>query len=108
MAERKDKATIAKGNFRVAEKLLADVGISKVDKIIFDLGVSSMQLDDPSRGFSFRHNAPLSMKMSDTAKFSARDIVNGWDEKDIANVIFAYGEERKARTIAGAIVRLGE
>jgi len=104
----KDKVTIVKGNFRDAEKLLADAGVSKIDKIIFDLGVSSMQLDDASRGFSFRHDAPLSMKMSEEIKFSARDIVNGWDEKDIANVIFAYGEERKARTIAKAIVAARE
>jgi len=100
----KDKVTIVKGNFRDAEKLLADIGVSKVNKILFDLGVSSMQLDDAKRGFSFRHDAPLSMTMSDQAKFSARDIVNGWDEEDIANVIFAYGEERKSRSIAKAIV----
>jgi len=99
------KVTLVKGNFRDAEKLLSDIGVSKVNKIIFDLGVSSMQLDDAKRGFSFRYDAPLSMTMSDQAKFSARDIVNGWDEEDIANVIFAYGEERKARTIAKAIVR---
>ena len=101
----KDKVTVVKGNFRDAEKLLAEIGVTKIDKMIFDLGVSSMQLDDPKRGFSFRHDAPLSMKMSDAMKFSARDIVNGWEEEDIANVIFAYGEERKARTIAKAIVR---
>ncbi len=101
----KDKATVVKGNFRDAEKLLSDIGVSKADKILFDLGVSSMQLDDGSRGFSFRHDAPLSMKMSDATKFSAGDIVNGWDEKDIANVIFAYGEEGKARAIAAAIAR---
>ncbi len=100
----KEKITIVKGNFRDAEKLLADIGISKVNKILFDLGVSSMQLDDAKRGFSFRSDAPLSMTMSDQAKFSARDIVNGWDEEDIANVIFAYGEERKSRAIAKAIV----
>jgi len=101
----KDKIIFVRGNFRDAEKLLAEIEISKVNKILFDLGVSSMQLDDAKRGFSFRHNAPLSMQMSSDAKFSAKDIVSGWDEADIANVIFAYGEERKARTIAKAIVR---
>jgi len=101
----KERVTIISGNFRNAEKILATAGVAKVSKIFFDLGVSSMQLDDASRGFSFRHDAPLSMKMSDETPFSARDIVNGWEEEDIANVIFAYGEERKARTIAKAIVR---
>ena len=101
----KDKVKIISGNFKDAEKLLAEIGVTKVSKILFDLGVSSMQLDNPERGFSFRHDAPLSMKMSDKMLFSARDIVNDWKEEDIANVIFAYGEERKARTIAKAIVR---
>jgi 16S rRNA (cytosine1402-N4)-methyltransferase len=96
-----NSSLIIKGNFRDAEKLLAG---KKADKILFDLGVSSMQLDDASRGFSFRNDAPLSMKMSDATAFSASDVVNGWSEEDIANVIFAYGEERKARTIAKAIV----
>ena len=98
------KVRIIKGNFRDADRLLSENGIKKVSKILFDLGVSSMQLDDATRGFSFRYDAPLSMKMSDATTFSARDIVNGWKEDDIANVIFAYGEERKARTIAKAIV----
>lgn len=104
----KDKVTILKGNFRDAQIRLAGIGVSKVNKILFDLGVSSMQLDSAERGFSFRADAPLSMTMSDQAKFSARDIVNGWDEKDIANVIFAYGEERKSRAIAKAIVAARE
>ncbi len=101
----KKRVTIIEGNFRDAKKLLTEIGVGKVSKILFDLGVSSFQLDSPERGFSFRYDAPLSMKMSSDAKFSAGDIMNDWDEKDIANVIFAYGEERRARTIAKAIVR---
>ena len=96
------KVKIIKGNFRNAEKLVGQE--EKITKIIFDLGVSSMQIDDATRGFSFRSDAPLSMKMSADAKFSAADIVNGWSEEDIANVIFAYGEERKARIIGKAII----
>ncbi|HUD04291.1 MAG TPA: 16S rRNA (cytosine(1402)-N(4))-methyltransferase RsmH [Candidatus Paceibacterota bacterium] len=93
-----------KGNFKDAKEMLAKEGITHVSKILFDLGASSFQFDDPARGFSFLHDGPLSMKMSDQTLFSAEDIVNNWREEDIANVLYAYGEETRARKIAKAIV----
>lgn len=95
---------ILRGNFRDAKELLSKEGIANVSKVLFDLGASSFQFDDVTRGFSFLNDGPLSMKMSDQNLFSAEDIVNTWKEEDIANVIFAYGEETRARKIAKAII----
>lgn len=103
-----------KGNFRDMDTFLKEASVAGkihgkglADKIMLDLGVSSPHLDSSGRGFSFRNDEPLLMTMeknpgSDT--FTARDIVNGWAEEDIANVVYAYGEERYARRIAKAIV----
>ncbi|MES2905840.1 MAG: 16S rRNA (cytosine(1402)-N(4))-methyltransferase RsmH [Pseudomonadota bacterium] len=77
--------------------------IDHVDAIVFDLGVSSMQIDEAERGFSFRHDGPLDMRMSSEGK-SAADIVNTYDEEDIANILYQFGEEKKSRMIARAIV----
>ncbi|MDE1975104.1 MAG: 16S rRNA (cytosine(1402)-N(4))-methyltransferase RsmH [Patescibacteria group bacterium] len=93
-------------NFRDMDKILDKQGINKVDMILLDLGISSDELESSGRGFSFMKDEPLEMTMGDPASypFTAKDIVNGWKEEDIANVIFAYGEERYARRIAKAIV----
>ncbi len=95
------------GNFRDMEKFLKEAGKDHADKIMLDLGVSSPHLDSSGRGFSFRFDEPLLMTMEKNPgkdSFTARDIVNGWDEEDIANVIYAYGEEHYARRIAKKII----
>ncbi|MEI8328339.1 MAG: 16S rRNA (cytosine(1402)-N(4))-methyltransferase RsmH [Candidatus Taylorbacteria bacterium] len=93
-------------NFRNLDKVLEKHGIDGVDMILLDLGFSSDELENSGRGFSFQRDEPLLMTMGDPAKhlFTARDIVNRWNEEDIANVIFGYGEERFARRIARALV----
>lgn len=99
------------GNFKDMKKFLVEAGKERANKILLDLGVSSPQLDSAKRGFSFRENEPLFMTMEknpDKDAFTAYDVVNGWTEEDIANVIYAYGEERYARRIAKAIVTVRE
>jgi 16S rRNA (cytosine1402-N4)-methyltransferase len=75
-----------------------------VDAILLDLGVSSMQLDTPERGFAFRFDAPLDMRFTDDGRLTAADIVNSWDERDLAHIFFRYGEEDNGRLLAKAIV----
>ncbi|OUM95936.1 MAG: 16S rRNA (cytosine(1402)-N(4))-methyltransferase [Thermobacillus sp. ZCTH02-B1] len=105
-----DRVTLIRSNFRhLREKLLeagvpARDGVPQVDGILFDLGVSSPQLDEAERGFGYRHDAPLDMRMDRTQELTAADIVNGWDERAIAEILDRYGEERFARRIARAIV----
>ena len=84
-------------------RLLGDIDVDRVDGVALDLGVSSMQLDDPARGFSFRADGPLDMRMGKDG-MTAADVVNGLDEKELADIIYRYGEERVARRIARAIV----
>jgi 16S rRNA (cytosine1402-N4)-methyltransferase len=87
----------------VASPEVADLGLSVVG-VLFDLGVSSWQLDEPGRGFTYRADAPLDMRMDRSQAMSATDVVNGYEEADLARVIARYGEERFARSIARAIV----
>lgn len=82
---------------------LAESGLARVDGIVMDIGVSSMQLDEPGRGFSFMREGPLDMRMAGEGD-SAADLVNSLDETELANLLFAYGEERKSRRIAHSIV----
>lgn len=89
--------------FSELESCLEELGITQVDGVVFDLGVSSMQLDQAERGFSFAHDGPLDMRMS-AAGESAADVVNTLAEDDLANVIYRFGEERRSRAIARAIV----
>ncbi|MBC8270295.1 MAG: 16S rRNA (cytosine(1402)-N(4))-methyltransferase RsmH [Rhodospirillaceae bacterium] len=84
--------------------LLADIGVDKVDGVALDIGVSSMQIDDPARGFSFRADGPLDMRMGQGADASAADVVNTLGEEELADIIYNYGEERASRRIAAAIV----
>ena len=94
---------LIEGRFGDMERLLTARGIAGVDGIVFDLGLSSPQIDEPARGFSFRSDGPLDMRMS-TDGASAADLVNRLPEEELADVIFQYGEERHARRIARAIV----
>lgn len=98
-----ERFTIVHGTFGDMGTHLRDLGIDKVDGIVLDLGVSSYQLDEADRGFSFRFDAPLDMRMGQAGE-SAADLVNHADEKELADIIFHLGEERMARRIARAIV----
>ena len=91
------------GCFGEMDSLLAEQGIAKVDAIVLDLGVSSLQLDDPSRGFSFRFDGPLDMRMGQDGP-TAGDIVNSMAESDLADLIYTLGEERYSRRVSKAIV----
>lgn len=93
------------GNFQDVESLLARQGVSRVNGILADLGVSSHQIDTASRGFSFREDGPLDMRMDTRAAFSARNLVNEASEEDLADILWQYGEERASRAIARAIVK---
>lgn len=98
------RLTVIEGRFGDMADILAQQGIESVDGIALDLGVSSMQLDDADRGFSFRADGPLDMRQG-KAGLSASDLVNDAEESVLADIIFKYGEERQARRIARAIVR---
>src|SRR3954463_9688935 len=93
-----------RGDFAIVLPQLAANGV-RVDAILLDLGVSSMQLDRPERGFSYSVDAPLDMRMDSSQETDASEIVNTWDERDLTNIFRRYGEERYARQIARAIVR---
>lgn len=91
-------------NFVHMENTLDTEGLLPVTGIMFDLGVSSPQLDEAERGFSYRHDAPLDMRMDRSAEFSAAELVNGWDEAELTRIIRAYGEEKWASRISKFIV----
>lgn len=95
---------VIEGCFGQMDRLLADAGVSAVDGITLDIGVSSPQFDDAARGFSFRFDGPLDMRMSQSGE-SAADLVNELAEEDLANLIYRFGEERHSRRIAKAIVK---
>ena len=96
---------IIKSNFLYIKEELQKNGISKVDGIVFDLGVSSPQLDNPERGFSYMHNARLDMRMDTSNPLSAYEVVNNYSEKELSRIIFSYGEEKYAKSIAKNIVK---
>ena len=98
------RLVLIEGRFGEMGALLSDRGLASADGIALDLGVSSMQLDEAERGFSFRADGPLDMRMGSQGE-SAADIVNQTPEKDLADILFRYGEERRARAIAKAIVK---
>ncbi len=93
-----------KGNFGDVSRILTELGIPRVDGMMFDLGVSSPQLDNPERGFSYMHDAPLDMRMDERAPLSAKDILNTWSEAELRSILWRYGEERYSGRIAAAIV----
>ncbi len=96
--------TFVAANFRHIAKYLRMYGIQKVDGILADLGVSSFQIDEPSRGFSTRFNGPLDMRMNTGAEFSAFEVVNKYTEQDLHKILGMYGEVKNAKTLANAIV----
>lgn len=94
-----------KGNFFETQSILQELGIPGIDGMLVDLGVSSYQLDNPERGFSYHEDAPLDMRMDAKAGFSAFDVVNGYDERELTRILREYGEEKWASRIASFIVR---
>lgn len=95
---------LLRGNFRRLPALLGQMGISTIDGLLLDLGVSSHQIDVPDRGFSFQDEGPLDMRMDPEGRLTARTIVNEWSHGDLARVLQRYGEERYAGALAGAIL----
>ncbi|MBR6259340.1 MAG: 16S rRNA (cytosine(1402)-N(4))-methyltransferase RsmH, partial [Oscillospiraceae bacterium] len=104
----KDRLTIVKANFRDLGSVLDSVNVEKADGMLFDLGVSSPQLDDAERGFSYTHDAPLDMRMDRSESLTAYDIVNGRSFEELKRILYDYGEERYAPRIAAEIVRRRE
>ena len=103
-----EKVTIIRSNYCDMKSRLHEIGIDKVDGIVLDLGVSSYQLDTADRGFSYRVDAPLDMRMDRRQTLTARDIVNGYSEMDLFRIIRDYGEDRFAKNIAKHIVAARE
>lgn len=103
-----EKVSIIKSNYAQMKQVLQDLGIDKADGILLDLGVSSYQLDNAERGFSYMADAPLDMRMDREQTVSARDIINTYPETELFRIIREYGEERYARSIARNIVRARE
>jgi len=103
LAPKDPRLTLIHANFRTLATELASRSIAGVDGVLYDLGVSSMQLDDGARGFSFRSDAPLDMRLDPTQGESAADYIVSHDEVELADVIFRYGEERNSRRIARSL-----
>ncbi|MCJ7839545.1 16S rRNA (cytosine(1402)-N(4))-methyltransferase RsmH [Lederbergia sp. NSJ-179] len=103
LAHEKDKLTIIQNNFVHLREELEQHGVHKVDGILYDLGVSSPQLDDPERGFSYHQDAPLDMRMNLSGSVSAYTIVNEWPYEDLVKIFFQYGEEKFSKQIARKI-----
>lgn len=100
-----DKTTFVNENFENIASALDRLSIDKISGALIDLGVSSYQLDTPERGFSYKYDAPLDMRMDESATLTAYDVVNGYDESELKRILYAYGEEQYAPSIAAAIVR---
>jgi 16S rRNA (cytosine1402-N4)-methyltransferase len=99
-----DRVTLIRSRFDHLGQIMSDLAIDELSGALFDLGVSSPQLDEPDRGFSYRWDAPLDMRMDPDDPWSATDVVNGYPEAELTHLLAAYGDERYARRIAHAIV----
>ena len=99
-----DNFTIINTNFINLKEELNNLGVTKIDGIIFDLGFSSPQIDNSERGFSFMKDAPLDMRMNQDQKISADDVINKYKEDDLTNIFYKYAEEKYSRSIAKGIV----
>ncbi|NYF24135.1 16S rRNA (cytosine1402-N4)-methyltransferase [Sporosarcina sp. JAI121] len=97
------QVTFVHSNFRNLKAELEKIGVSSVDGILYDLGVSSPQLDTPERGFSYNHEAPLDMRMDMDAPLTAHDVVNDWSYEDLVRIFFRYGEEKFSKRVARKI-----
>ncbi|MEC8690567.1 MAG: 16S rRNA (cytosine(1402)-N(4))-methyltransferase RsmH [Verrucomicrobiota bacterium] len=100
-----DKFGAIQGNFRDFGEILSTIGISGLDGLLLDLGISSRQVDDAERGFSFTKPGPLDMRMDPDAEITAAELINNCEEEELARVFYEYGEERASRRIASAIVQ---
>ncbi len=98
-----NRITLIQSNFKYLKEELNSLGVEKVDGVLYDLGVSSPQLDTPERGFSYQHDAPLDMRMDQSASVSAFDVVNSWSYHDLIRIFFQYGEEKFSKQIARKI-----
>ena len=103
-----DRVTLVHSNFSELGGVLRDAGVAGADGMLFDLGVSSPQLDDAARGFSYMQDAPLDMRMDASAPLTAREVVNEWSYEELRRILYDYGEERYAPAIAKAILRARE
>lgn len=103
-AFRDDRFTMVHGNFKYVKNFLRFYGVGKVDGILADLGVSSHHFDDPGRGFSFRHDGPLDMRMNRAGKVTAASVVASYSEEHLADMFYLFGELKSSRRIASAIV----
>jgi 16S rRNA (cytosine1402-N4)-methyltransferase len=109
-----DRVTLVKSNFRFLKSVLSKLpqssrkSIPQVDGILFDLGVSSPQLDDAERGFSYNQDAELDMRMDQSVELTAKGVVNNWSEAELVRILFEYGEEKFAKRIAGQIIKVRE
>ena len=103
-----DKVTLVHSNFSALGSVLRELGIHGVDGMLFDLGVSSPQLDEAQRGFSYKQDAPLDMRMDASAALTAREVVNAWPYEELRRILFEYGEERYAPAIAKKICAVRE
>nr|WP_263313587.1 16S rRNA (cytosine(1402)-N(4))-methyltransferase RsmH [Mammaliicoccus sp. Marseille-Q6498] len=97
------KVTFVQNNFRNLEHILDDLNISKVDGVLYDLGVSSPQLDTPERGFSYHYDAKLDMRMDQSQELSAYEVINEWSYEQLVKIFFRYGEEKFSKQIARKI-----
>lgn len=100
-----EKITFVRDNFGNIAQILDELGRDKIDGMLLDIGVSSYQLDEGERGFSYQQDAPLDMRMNPDRPFSAYDVINGYEEEELNRIIFSYGEERWAKRIAQFIVK---
>ena len=105
LADYMDRVSLVHSNFADIDTILDGLGLDKIDGMLFDLGVSSPQLDDSSRGFSYMADAPLDMRMDQSQTMTAGDVINGWSQDELRRILLQYGEERYAGLIAAAIVR---
>jgi 16S rRNA (cytosine1402-N4)-methyltransferase len=108
LKEFKDKVTIVRSNYSNIRQVLNGLSVNQVDGILLDLGVSSYQLDTPERGFSYKEDAPLDMRMDTRSTMTAKDIVNNYSEMELYRIIRDYGEDNFAKNIAKHIVRMRE
>lgn len=105
LAQFSDRVTLVHASYTTLLEQVRQLGWEAIQGIVIDLGVSSMQIDTPERGFSFQMEGPLDMRFDPTQPLTAQDIVNGWDERDLADLIWRYGEEQQSRRIARAIIQ---